>query len=109
MQRSAVVLARCLAFVETFDLDPTGRVFPPDLVKGLVERYQFQKFPREFSDFDETKGVEFLSGKHGDNVIWQLRIFNTGIILDTRVNTKVSQELIEEALDWTSSNFGLSY
>ena len=100
MQKSAVLLARCIAFVETYDLSPEGRVFFPEVVTELVARYNFQKFPKEYGEYDENKGIEFLEGKRGNDVIWRLTIYNTGILLDTRVNTKLSQEIIEEALIW---------
>ncbi|MGH9452463.1 MAG: hypothetical protein ACRD2O_00660 [Terriglobia bacterium] len=109
MQRSAVVLARCVALVETYDLSPDGRVFYPDLVRELVSRYQFQKFPKDFSQIDEAKGVEFLEGKYGDDVIWNLTIYNMAILLDTRSNTTRSREIVEEALEWGKATFGLKY
>jgi len=109
MNRSAVLLARCLAFVETYDLAPDGRVFFPDVAKELVARYQFQKFPTEFSQFDETKGIEFLEGKRGTEVIQKLTIYNNGILLDTRTDTGVSKEIIGEMLDWGKATFGLRY
>jgi hypothetical protein len=109
MQRAAVILARCIAFVETYDLSPQGRVFYPDLTKELVARYQFQKFPKDISEYDEQKGIEYQTGRRGEDVIWSLKIFNTGIAVDTRVNTKVSREIIEEALLWGKEKFGLSY
>ena len=109
MQQAAVILARCLAFVETYDLSPVGAVFFPDLVKELVARYEFQKYPKDFSEYDENKGIEFLEGKRGDDVICRLTIYNTGILLDTRANTKLSQEIIEEALIWGKETFGLTY
>jgi hypothetical protein len=109
MKRSAVVLARCLAFVETYDLSPDGRVFFPDLVKALVSRYEFQKFPKDFSEFDETKGIDFLEGRLGSEVIWRLTIYNNGIMIDTRSNTSISKEIIEEALSWAKETFGLRY
>ncbi len=43
MQLSAVVLARVIAFIETFDLSPRGRVFYPDVVREIIERYQLSK------------------------------------------------------------------
>ncbi len=109
MQRSAVLLARCLAFVETYDLSPEGRIFFPDLVRELVTRYEFQKFPREFSEFDETKGIEFLEGRRGNDVVWRLTIYSNGILLDTRSNTNISREILEEALTWGKEKFGLRY
>jgi hypothetical protein len=109
MQQAAVILARCLAFVETYDLSPRGHIFFPDLVGELVDRYQFQKFPKDFSEYDESKGIEFLEGRHGDDVIWRLTIYNTGIMVDTRENTTRSRELIEEALIWAKEKLGLTY
>lgn len=109
MEPSAVILARCIAFVETYDLSPEGRVFLPDVVSELASRYQFQKFPKEYSEFDENKGIEFLEGKRDRDVIWKLAIYNTGILLDTRSNTRLSQEIIEEALGWAKEKFGLTY
>lgn len=109
MKRSAVILARCIAFVETYDLSPVGRVFFPDLVKELVARYQFQNFPKDYSEFDESKGIEFLEGKINNDVIWKLTIYNNGILIDTRSNTDLSQAIIEEALQWAKGKFGLTY
>ncbi len=109
MQLSAIVLARALAFVETFDLAPQGRVFFPDVARELVQRYGFLKFPKELNDFDEQKGVEFVEGKLKDTVIEKLVIYNNGILLDTRANTETSRALIEETLLWAKSKFGLVY
>ncbi|MGO9165679.1 MAG: hypothetical protein ACLP56_02285 [Candidatus Sulfotelmatobacter sp.] len=109
MQLSAVLLARAIAFIETFDLNPKARVFLPDVVKAIVERYKFQKFPLEFKDFNEQSGVEFFMGKIGDEVIEKLVIYNSGILVETRSNTKTSQALIEDALTWAKSTFGLNY
>jgi len=109
MQLSAVLLARALAFVETADLDPRGRIFYPELTRELVQRYQFQGFPQKMEDFDEQKGVTFVGGKSGDTVIEKFTIYNTGILVDTRVNTLVSKQLIDEALQWARAKFGLHY
>lgn len=109
MRLAAVILARVIGFSDTFDLNPKGNVFYPDVVKALVERYCFQKFPQEFKDFDGQSGIEFLSGKAGDNVIERLVIFNDGILVDTRSDTKTSQAILEEALLWAKAKFGLNY
>ena len=109
MKLSAVLLARVVGFVETFDLTPTTSLFYPDLVKEIVAHYNFQKFPQEFKDFDEQKGVEFLQGKSGNTILDKVVIYNNGILVDTRSNTKISEQVIEEALLWAKSKFGLSY
>jgi hypothetical protein len=109
MKLSAVTLARAIGFVETFDLSPRTSLFIPEFVKEVLARYNFQKFPQEFKDFDEQKGVEFLHGKSGDTVIDKLVVYTDGLLIDTRSNTKVSEQLIEEALLWGKSKFGLVY
>jgi len=44
----AILLARTLGYVETFDLNPRGKVFfSPDVVQEIVQRYKFQKFPKD--------------------------------------------------------------
>ncbi len=109
MKLSAILLARALGFIETSDLNPRGKIFYPDVVRQIVERYQFQKFPQQFQDFDEQKGIEFLSGKIGDEVVERLVIYNTGILIDTRSSTNTSKALLEGALSWAKSTFGLNY
>src|ERR1035441_4633206 len=108
MKLSAVTLARVLAFVETFDLNPQGTVFFPDLVAKLVEKCRFQKFPQTIQDFDEQKGVEFLSGTWGRINVEKLTIYNNGILLDTRASTSISEQVLSEALEW-AKEFGIVY
>jgi hypothetical protein len=109
MKSPTILLARVLAFVETADLNPKGKVFYPDLVRESVERYQFQVFPKTPEQYDEQKGVEFQSGKAGNRVIESLRIFNTVLVVETRSNTTDSKEIIEEVLEWGKQKFGLNY
>jgi hypothetical protein len=109
MRLASVVLARVLAYIETFDLNPRGKVYFPDIVQALVQRYGFQQFPQTFEQFDEQKGVEFQEGRLGDVFIQKLTIFSTLLVLDTRSNTNDSKRAIEEALVWASTKFGLTY
>ena len=109
MQLSAVLLARVVAFIETFDLTPRGGVYYPDLVEALVRRYGFQKFPQRIEEFDETKGVEFLTGRDGDKVIERFVIWNTLLLLETRSSTDDSKDILERALSWGEKEFRLAY
>lgn len=109
MELSSVLLARALAWVEPRDLNPRGAVFYPDLVKALVARYDFQRFPEKLEDFDESKGVVFGAGRLGGTVIEQLVIYTYGIMLDTRVSTQESKRLLEEAFDWGRKELGFTY
>jgi hypothetical protein len=109
MKLSAVLLARVLGFVETFDLNPKGKSFFPDLVQEAVKRYRFQKFPQAIEDFDETKGVVFAEGRSGDDTIQKLTIFNSLLVLETRSNTDNSKKILEEMLAWGKEKFDLNY
>ena len=108
MKLSAVTLARVLAFVETYDLNPQGTVFFPDLVAKIVEKFRFQKFPQTVAEFDEQKGVEFLEGTWAGVNVDKMTIYNNGILLDTRVSTSTSEQILAEAFEW-AKQFGLTY
>jgi len=109
MELASILLARALAWVEPADLNPRGAVFYPDLIKALVARYHFQKFPQKLEDFDETKGVTFGTGRMGGTTIEQLIIYTYGIVLDTRISTQESRRLLEEAFEWGSKELGFAY
>jgi len=109
MQLSAVILARALFFVESLELNPRGKIFYPDIVSALVEKCGFHKFPQKLEEFDEVKGIEFESGKWDDVVIETLKIYNTGLQVDTRVSTSESERILQEALKWATKEFGVVY
>jgi hypothetical protein len=108
LQLSAVILARVLGFVETFDLGQ-GKIFFPEIVPEIVKRYHFQKFPTSLEEFDESKGVEFLEGKSGNKVIQKFVIWNSLLVVETRSNTSDSKQILEEMLVWGAEKFGLNY
>jgi hypothetical protein len=109
MKLSAIVLARAIGYVETYDLNPRGKIFSPDFLAALIKRYRFQVFPQKQEELDESKGITFRTGIWDGVEIEQLVIYNTGILVDTRASTKVSRKLLEEALVWGRDQFGLTY
>jgi hypothetical protein len=109
MELASILLARAMAWIEPIDLNPKGAVFYPELVKALVTRYNFHKFPQKPEEFDEGKGVIFAMGRLGNSTIEQLIIYTYGIVLDTRVSTQESKRLLEEAFQWGSRELGLVY
>jgi len=109
MQISAILLARVLLFVESFDLNPRGKAYYPDIVQGLVEKCGFHKFPQKLEDFDEDKGVDFVGGKWEGVTVETFRIYRNGLLLETRVSTAESERVLEEALLWGVLKFGLVY
>ena len=109
MRLASIVLARTLAYIEVFDLDPRGGVFLPELIRGLGERYKFQKAPATIEEFDISKGIIFEKGKISGKVIQKLSIFDTLLVVETRSSTTDSKEIIEEMLTWARAKFGINY
>jgi hypothetical protein len=109
MKLSAVVLARVIFFIESVELNPHGAAYYPDIVKALVERYGFIKFPEKLQDFDEQKGVALIGGKYGDRTIQNITIYNWGLALDTTSSTHDSEELLIEALYWGNEHLRLQF
>lgn len=107
MQLSSIILARALAYIETFDIDPRGTIFYPELVPELVARYHFEKFPKSFEDFDESKGVGFNEGRFNKVVIQKFTIYNTLCTVETRSNTSDSREVLSDMLKWVGERFKL--
>jgi hypothetical protein len=106
---SAIILARVLGYIETFDLAPRGKVFYPDFIHAVVERYKFQKFPKTFEETSEEKGIVFEEGKAGNVVIQKFTIFQTLLAIETRSGTNDSKRILEEMLLWGAAKFGLNY
>jgi len=104
---SAIILARTLAFVEIYDLNSKQGVFFPELIKGIADRYKFQRLPKP--EEREKDGLIFEEGKSGNKAIVNLTIYDTLIKLETRSNTEDSKQLIEELLLWGAAKFDLNY
>jgi hypothetical protein len=109
MQIASVLLARYYGLVQIEDLNAGGTVYFPEIVAALVQRYGFMKYPIKPEEFDEEKGVEFLDGRAGKQVIDKIIILNSGIYLDTQTNTTVSERLWYELMDWSVETFGISF
>lgn len=109
MKLAAVLLARVIFFVESVDLNPRGDAYYPDIIKALVERYNFLSFPQKVDDLDEQKGVTLATGKLEDKTIEKVVIFNWGITLETTSSTDNSEALLQDALVWSAKNLRLHY
>ncbi len=98
-----------MAFIEIAELDTKGGVFFPDLIKEIIQRYKFQKFPQAPDEVDGKKGFEFQIGIIGGKVVDALKIYDTIIVVETHSHTDDSKQIIEELLDWGKQKFGMSY
>jgi hypothetical protein len=109
MQLKAVLIGRVLGFVELATLNPQGRIFFPDIVSGIVGRFNFQKYPTTHEEFDESKGIEFHDGQWDGINVPKLTIYNNGFLVDTQASTAVSEQVLMASLDWAKEAFGITF
>jgi hypothetical protein len=109
MRLSAVTQARFVAVIEIFDLDPRGRLYYPGVFSAFAKRFNFQKFPQKYEDFDQQKGIEFFQGQWEGGPIEKLSIFGGGFSVDTRSSTEDSENFLEHCLLWAASEYGIQY
>lgn len=105
----AIVSARAIAQIETFELNPKGLIFLPDFVRAIIEEFQFQKFPKTIEEIDEAKGIEFAVGKFKELSIKRFSIFPKATVVETRSSTDDSKKILHEILTWASSKFHANY
>lgn len=109
MRLASVSLARYYGLVQIEDLNLGGTVYLPEVGAALVKRYGFLKYPTKPEEFDESKGIEFLNGRLGKRVIDRLMIIDSGVYLDTQIDTAASEELWYELMNWAVETFGITF
>ena len=109
MHLASVLLARYYGLIQIDDLNLNGVLYYPELIAALVERYGFMKYPTGVDTLDENKGIEFIGGRSGKRVIEKLVILDSGIYLDTAINTAASVALWHELMEWAVQRFGLTF
>lgn len=109
MQLVSVPLARVLAYIEGVELNSKGAAFFPEIIGSLIERFQFQKYPKSFEETDEGKGVNFFEGRWNGINVSKFTVFTGALVVDTHTSTEASEQVLEEALIWGTENIGLTY
>jgi len=95
--------------MEIASLNPSGRVFFPNIIGQLVGAFNFQRYPTKPEDFDEAKGVTFLEGNWRGVNVPKMQIYNNGIVVDTQASTDESERIFVEAMEWARENLGLTF
>jgi hypothetical protein len=79
-----------------------------DFVKGMVERYGFQKFPRTIEEYRQpSTGAVFTLGKMGNIVIENYTVYPQGLVVDTRSSTDDSERVLKDITDWFCTLSGI--
>src|SRR5260370_38575310 len=97
-----VIKARSIRVFDLNDLNPHGKRIIPEIIGWLRERYDFRKVPSSVDDLDDTKALAFLDGgaksRSGEILAVDLRIYNDGIVADTKASTEHTDAFIDDVL-----------
>ena len=109
LRQSAVLLARVLGFVEIADLISGIKMPVGELMRKLADHYAFERSPRTLGELDLSKGIELLEGVSVQGSIKKFVIYDTVLVVETRINTSASKAILEEVLLWGAKELGLNH
>jgi len=113
MELLSVIKARSIWLFDGNDLNPRGKRIHPELLGWLKDTYRFSRVPSSIDDLDETKALAFINGSFQispENIISvDLKVYNDGVVVDTRSSTKASDEFIDEMLTSMINQFDLAH
>jgi hypothetical protein len=84
---------------------PAGSVYLPHLARVMQDRYRFIQVPTKLEEYDSTKGIKFFHGVFEGAVIESAEIYNDGVAVVTRANTRDADEFIDDLFDLALREF----
>jgi hypothetical protein len=89
----------------------TGQtIYGKKLASAFEEKYGFLEGPKLVSDFDTGKGVTFLHGFfENTTVIEKAVIYNDGMIVESKADTDLCDQFIDDAVKWASENANIHF
>jgi len=113
MELLSVQRARSVWLFDLSDLNPRGKSVGEALIDWLESAYHFSKKPSSPTDLDESKALAFTGGEFQirDEIFIdvELRIYNDGIVGDTRSSTEDTDTFLADVLQTFSKEFNLPY
>lgn len=113
MRLLSIKQARSIWLIYLIEINPRGLNLSP-LIKPMIERYKFQIFPtkpEEFGFGKEIREIKFIGGSfqkdQQHNIGFDLTIYIDGLMVDTRSSTDDSDTIINELLNWVSTEVDL--
>jgi len=107
MKTASIKLARAVVLFDVDELVPYGHLSPSVFLQKIAERFAFQKMPSLKGEQPQDSGISFSTGVWNETPVDKLTIFKDGILMDTRVSTARSLEVIREALEWAHSEMSI--
>lgn len=113
MEISNVIKARSIWLFDINELNPSGRSLGPEFLFWLKNHYNFSKAPSSINEVDDTKALAFFGGRFEftaeDSVDVDFKLYNDGVVADTRRSTKASDQFIENLLSAAAKLYKLNY
>ena len=104
MDLSRVLTARSIWLFDLAELNPRGRRVEP-VFEAVKSRYSFQNAALEGNGYIFKKGIFLIAGQEID--IDSLEVFDDGVVLNTRSDTKDSDAFLEDLFAWLWTECGL--
>lgn len=108
-----VNLARAIWLFPMSDLNPTGRAVREEGFAAIADRYKFHAVPTVLAAIElqrKNEPVVFGGGaftsKSGEPVAIDLKIYNDGLIAESRSNTVIADAFLKDLFVWAPSALG---
>ena len=105
MKLVAIEMSRLTALFQISRL--RGGLYIPHATAEIAKRYKFWRVPNSFEDTEGGK-LEFRHGVFGDIAIDALELYNDGIIVASRSDSKLVDEFLTDFISWIEQNLGIS-
>lgn len=90
--------------------NPTGSLYLPDVISRIKEKYEFVVSPVDASGYlsGEENVLIFKHGLFNGKVIDEFKIYNDGVVVDTRAFVEDADAFIDDLIDWSTEQYGYS-
>ena len=94
--------------IRLFQLSKSGGgAYIPDLIKRIATKYDFAIYPADIKILEENH-LSFKHGKFQNKLIDELKIYNDGIIVDTKNTVEDADALIDDLINWALETYQYS-
>lgn len=109
MQLKAIIMTRVIGIVPRGQTDPFGKIFLPDILPHLIERYRFQRYP-SVSEINPSEGTILELGFAKEcGTISKLTAYNDGLNIETRAHSMDAKAALISIYEWLAREHGLAY
>ncbi len=104
MDLRKIVASRTIRFFAA----ESGGVYMPDAAVLLKEKFRFMRVPETYEDYQDSEKRKFMHGTFKGTVIESIEVHPDGVVVDTKANTSISDEFIDEMIDLVTKELNFS-